>query len=670
MKPTADKTLADYVVIALSPALIMALVGSLVFFLVEVLYVGQYGGRLLWVLFFFVFGSVLVARIAIELDERRAGAYGLVLAGVAWLGLQRFIEYPEGSVGAELGWAIHLGLILLIWWSANRLTWDCTMIDDQQDASGEGLLHAAGLEQAAAEQKTEPETTEVKEPQAQRRKRQETDLQAWWRRYQQFRERRRQRPHAPGVWVVYFSLAALPLYGLGQSLIPPTETDRRRYAFWLMSVYVISGLGLLLTTSFLGLRRYLRQKNVQMPMKLTSVWLVLGAAMIACFLACGALLPRPAAEYALVSLPWRAESKEREASRFAQHGDEAGKGEGRQLAKGNDRQPVPVKDQPGHKVITGKDGQAKDGQAGDGQAGDGQAKGGAPSGKDKCSNGKDNRGKSASSGGKDSNSGGGAKDQQQNQDKAAQKDKGADQNRKDAARDQAERKKDAKGEKNDAREKGAKGPGQGQPDRQGQVNPPPPANPPAALPEWISKLATVLKWLVLVIFLLAIAFFVLRALLMFLANFTGWARSLLEWFRTLWGRVGGKQGTGEAAAAPATSTVKRVPFRSFRDPFAAGRVERMSAADLVRYTFEALQAWAADRDLARQPGETPLEFAARLGDEVPELTDDVLLLASRYAGLAYARRAVADDCREPLRRLWQVLQKTARREPTGELARR
>src|SRR5207248_7175005 len=63
-KKKPQQTLADYVTIALSPALIMALVGSLIFFLLEVLYVGQYSGRMQWTLFFFVFGIVLVARIA------------------------------------------------------------------------------------------------------------------------------------------------------------------------------------------------------------------------------------------------------------------------------------------------------------------------------------------------------------------------------------------------------------------------------------------------------------------------------------------------------------------------------------------------------------------------------------------------------------------------------
>ena len=59
MSGRQNQTLADYVVLALSPALIMGLVASLVFFLLNVLYVGEYVERLRWILFFFVFGAVL-----------------------------------------------------------------------------------------------------------------------------------------------------------------------------------------------------------------------------------------------------------------------------------------------------------------------------------------------------------------------------------------------------------------------------------------------------------------------------------------------------------------------------------------------------------------------------------------------------------------------------------
>ena len=52
-------TAADYAVTAASPALVMLMVGSLVFFLVEVLYAGLYSERLLYTLFFFVFMPLL-----------------------------------------------------------------------------------------------------------------------------------------------------------------------------------------------------------------------------------------------------------------------------------------------------------------------------------------------------------------------------------------------------------------------------------------------------------------------------------------------------------------------------------------------------------------------------------------------------------------------------------
>ena len=75
---------ADYVAIGLSPLLIMALIGSLVFFLVEILYRGDYEGRLQYILFFYVFGAVLVARISMEFGiSDRAPLYGLVLAVAA-----------------------------------------------------------------------------------------------------------------------------------------------------------------------------------------------------------------------------------------------------------------------------------------------------------------------------------------------------------------------------------------------------------------------------------------------------------------------------------------------------------------------------------------------------------------------------------------------------------
>src|SRR5580692_8953067 len=102
-KQKQKPTTADLVVTALSPALITGLIGSLVYFLVEILYAGNYTGRLLWTLFYLTGGLVLVARISISIDEGRAKAYGLALAGVCWVSLRVFVEYPKDSAMSE--WA-------------------------------------------------------------------------------------------------------------------------------------------------------------------------------------------------------------------------------------------------------------------------------------------------------------------------------------------------------------------------------------------------------------------------------------------------------------------------------------------------------------------------------------------------------------------------------------
>src|SRR5437660_12630326 len=88
-------TLADYAVTAVSPALIMLMVGSLVFFLVEVLYAGKYSDRLVYTMFFFVSATVLVARISIQYDAGRAAIYGVALAVVTYLALLAYVEYPN-----------------------------------------------------------------------------------------------------------------------------------------------------------------------------------------------------------------------------------------------------------------------------------------------------------------------------------------------------------------------------------------------------------------------------------------------------------------------------------------------------------------------------------------------------------------------------------------------
>jgi hypothetical protein len=504
----------------------------------------------------------------------------MLLAG--FLALQLYLKPAEDSPAAGFGWLLNLGLMLTIWWCANKLTWDCTYIDEKVDASGKGLLEAAGLDQEAPSTPDDEDAT-PKEPVH------TTGIIGWWDRYQRYREERSRNPHTPGVWVVYFSLAALPIFGLGQALVPAADAERRRYIFWLMVCYVASGLSLLVTTSYLGLRRYLRQRKLRMPAAMTAMWLALGGGMIVVFMVLGALLPRPYGEYQLIRItPFG--SKDREASQYALKRGEAGKGQGSSSSA------KPRKDQEaqsGSGTKSGDEGQGKS-QTKGGSGRSGKSRSG--SGK---SSGKSGNGQSKSKQNDDSKN---DNEQKDNQDRDADKDSDKDKENRDAEnqqdRDQQNKSSSSRGSGRDEPKKSAS--------RQtSSGSDTPPSNPVAKVLSGLGKLGTVLKWILFAAIALIVGFFLVRAGLRFLANFTSWAQHLLDalraWWEALFGRGKREKSEAEETEEAEERAVRPRPFASFQNPFHDGRSEQMTPNDLVRYSFEALQAWAYERDLAREP---------------------------------------------------------------------
>jgi hypothetical protein len=693
-------TIADYMVIALSPLLIMALVGSLVFFLVAVFYVGDFTFRLDWILFFFVFAAVLIARMSMHEDTSpRAVLYGLALGIPTFIGLQSFVEYPADSSAAAYSWGVNLLLMGIIWWCAHRLTLDCTQVADDEAADGQGLLEAAGLDPREGDE-------EAAEAGAQ-----EPAPAGWWARYKRYQEERKKR-RTPGVWVIYFSLAALPLFGLGQSLIPVAEVERRRYVFWLLVIYVGSGLGLLLTTCFLGLRRYLRQRQVQMTGAMTTLWLTLGGGLIVGLLVLGAILPRPQAEYPLVEMAGLG-SKERSASPFAVLRDSPGKGQGQPSsdsprggakegqAAGKDGSGQPNSSDP--KAAQGNAGQRngsgerngsgsgnqQGGDKGNQQGGD---KGNQQGGQGKQGNGQGNQqggdkgnnsgaqsGNKANGQGQPSGEKGTGQGNQQSGDKGGKQegDKGGSQGKQPG--DKGGRPPDQNSQQNsgnNGRKPEDQNSGQGKkPDGQpgerkdtdqkqtgSDPGAQPSSSPLASLGALLAALALIMKWIVFGIIVLIVAFLVLRAVLQFLANFTTWARGLLDALRSLWQGLFGwlsVSGKGAEAEAEMKGGPPPRPFSSYSNPFHDGRAGRWPPEKLLRYTFEAFQAWAWERELGRRLDETALEFADRIGGEVVALEHDARRLAVLYARSLYARGPLPATCAEEVEQFWDRLEAVA-----------
>jgi hypothetical protein len=566
------KTLLDYLVIAINPALIMAMVGSLVFFLVLVFYQGSFQERLQYIFALFVFAAVLIARISIEEGRERAMLFAIPLGIVTLLAINKFVQF-QGEGVESMSFFINITLLGLIWWSADKLTWDCTLIDDSEEDSGEGLLEAAGLERSGkaalqeeiAPAPAEPEATTSPEEQAQ----------GWWQRF----IARRRRPHTPGVWIVYFSLAALPLFGIGQLFIPADDLSARQYAFQLLCVYTASGLGLLLATSFLGLRRYLRQRWQEMPLSMVNLWLTIGGTLIVGVMLAAMLLPRPNPEYAISELPFRIGSPDQRPS-----------------PSGTGREGVKEKQ-------SGARGEQRDG---------------------------------------DQSSAASSEQQDKTQQEVRQKSGGKG---KSAGSQQGETAPTQSGTQNQADEK-TQGSGE-------STHTPRQIFPHLEFSRNIAALANYVKWIFYGALALLAIFSLWRnrqELFTALTNFG-------QWFWNFWHNLFGKTVEQEEAAADEKPSLAPPPrrFIEFTDPFAAGTAGGYAPEELVRYTFEALEAWAWDHSYPRQMDQTPHEFARSLASNVTSLGDEPRRLADLYCQVAYAPGTLPAANVARLSHLWRNL---------------
>ena len=647
-------TLIDYVVIAINPALIMVLIGSLVYFLLEMFYQGQYPERLHLCLTMFVFAAVLICRISIEEGWERALPFGVILALAICAAMHRFVVYKDPRL-APIGWLINYSIIAITWWFAYKLTWDCTLIDESQDASGEGLLQTAGLEDSdrgvvagsVDRKQTDPPTTttdSILPPE-----RDSGDRKTWWRRFVE----RRRRPHAPGLWVVYFSLAALPLFGLGQAFIPLSKTGSRRYAFTLLCVYVAAALGLLLTTSFLGLRRYLRQRRLEMPLPMAGTWLVTGAALIAGVLLLTALLPRPNAEYEISQLPF-AGSEDHDSSRAA-IGKEGVRDEKAESGSGKSDKPDDKgskSDQGEHKSGSSDDDKSK---ADRGQSKSGETKPGRPN-SDASKAGDSKSGKQGSSGSKaadqksdDSKSGDSKTDQSKSSDSKDNDSKSADSKSGEKKSDEPKSSESKSGESKTDSSK--TGPSKSGSDSSGQQ----PLRAFPHVPPNIEAIGRSLMFnLVKLAFYLSLAGVLLWFLIFHWRTLLEWLQAILNVWRDLWGLLLGRRPHNEEQTAP-SPLPRHKSFADYSDPFAAGIAGRHSPVELVRYSFEALEAWARDNGFPREPDQTVHDFARQIAPHAESLAAPASTLAEIYSQAAYSPRTLPADTLNRLRTFWQAL---------------
>ncbi|HZN33225.1 MAG TPA: DUF4129 domain-containing protein, partial [Pirellulaceae bacterium] len=624
MSRRPPETLADYLAIAVCPFLIFLLVASLMFFLVEVFYEGEFKLRLQFIMAMFCMAIVCIARIAMEEGSSYATLYALPLGGAVAFAVSRL---------APGGLLISWPLMGIVWWAAHKLTWDCTLVDDSQEASGQGLLQEMGLDPLAAGVPRGPAGTTVRPQLLEATTGNSEPEKSWWEKLLD----PDRRPHSPGVWVVYFSLAALPLFGIGGWFVPTGDAEARTRVFQFMVVYVGSGLGLLLATSFLGLRRYLRQRNLEMPAQMTATWIAVGGGLIAVTLLLATILPRTKAEHSLTALPFAITSAARRASQYA-FGPE-GTSDSDPDAATTDAKDNQSSDRSGGTKGESKAGQGDkskskskgegDGKS-DGEQGGGQSNGG------KAQSGKAGE-KSKGKGKAGEKSEGKTGEQQEKSKEGGESSTGGQKKKKDDDQQQ--------NQSNNSAEQSS------QENSQSQS---PAEQPQSSSPPLLSNLnigqtlLTLIKWLFYLALLIAavVAGWIYREQLA-----AAWQKLLAE-LRDLWSRWFGKPEAAEQAAAAAALPPPPRPFAAFADPFAGGEQTRMPWPELIRHTFAAAEAWAREHGCPRHPDQTPHEFAQALGALEPQIAAPIQSLAAWYAQLAYAPRAASAGNLQPLRQLW------------------
>jgi len=666
-------TLADYLVIAISPALVMAMVGSLVFFLVEVFYQGPYEGRLRWVLAMFVAAAVLIGRIFIELGTERATLYAMPLAAATALAVNRFVVTQGGQLGS-LGLAGNLALLGLIWWAAHKLVWDCTFIDESRDYTGEGLLQAAGLQATDAEgpgtaedeaeappEDTQPEHTDPQRAAAGPR--------PWWSRFR----RPPARGHPPGVWIVYFALVALPVFGFGQALIPAADAARRAYGFWLLVTYAASTLGLLLLTAFLGLRRYLRQRWLTMPARMAATWVATGTVLIVAVLVLALALPRPAAEFSwdqlatrLAGSPpraWRVavgregtEDPRPDRARITQEADAQGPAGAPDKPPGGQGRPA-APESSDHKFpsVPGKAGTGVGEADARASPAASQPKTGAPG------TGHDDQtaiepAQPAAQGEKSS-----AQPASDISSRAPPADNGSranrPENRPDPQQARSTRSEQRRGQgSNAAGSQAQSGNAKGQREPGARTSAAASASrvPGPTWSELLAGLLLVFKWVFYAVVAAALVILIVRHGREIAAEVARLLADLRAWWAELLAKGGGSSQQAESEE-PGPPGPRIASLADFGDPFLTGAAESMTPDELVRYSFEALEAWGREHGCPRTPDQTPGEFAQAVGRIEPALARDARALAGLYGRAAYAAGTLGPHDVQPLARFWQRL---------------
>ena len=142
----------------------------------------------------------------------RAILFGSALGLATLVTGTQLIEFDYGAFSI-LSPLVLLFFILVVMWSANRLTWDCTLIDDSRDVSSIGLTELVKRKLSGADRKRKKRSQSSDSDSENGEEGKTTsDVNPLLEMFFVGSKSK----NTPGLWVFYFSLAAFPIFGIGQ----------------------------------------------------------------------------------------------------------------------------------------------------------------------------------------------------------------------------------------------------------------------------------------------------------------------------------------------------------------------------------------------------------------------------------------------------------------------
>ncbi len=566
------------------------MISSLANFLMLVMYHGGQPGKVSWTILMFTMGAVGIARIAIEKDRVYSLGYAGILGLLTFVAMLRFVDSPIFSAV----------ILVLIAYLADRIVRDCTLIDDSIDASGQGLIDSGRL--FVRKQVREKRSSDDSQ----------TSSDA----------SRRKSVHQPGRTVMYLALAALPLFGLGQFFLssdPATWSRAQR----LLAFYLFSSLSLLVTTSFLGLRRYLRQRKVEMPADVSVGWLAGGLALIALILLIAFMAPVPGKLLASFELPDFLDSPgDTVASKSGWGEDAADKTSEDAASTGEDKNSgeKEVED-----VAAGENapaGDVGDGKRDDGPAGKQKGDKPSPSGSPDPSKPKDPSDPTPSEKSSDPPKSESPKADSPKSEGESEKSESKEKSQSgDESKDDDEPGADQKPSETEPPEKQStenSNPSTGKPKSGGSSRP----NPAEAIANAMPGMANLLKFIIFVVLAAIVGAFV-------------WIHrhAIALWWSGLFDRDRPER---DAPLDEFLANETRVPPRSFAS-FVNPIGRESDPRRVIVITFAAWEAWCREQGISRSREETPSEFLKRTGKSMGGTSDPANRLVDAYNRIVYGR---------------------------------